>query len=99
MAEGKDAEIHEIPEVRSLLRKGRRTGVITYAEIQDGLGELEDLDTGDIEDVYRLFVNAGIRVVNEDEEEEEEEEEEAEELTEDELDVLEDVPIDDSVRM
>ena len=94
MAEGKDAEVHEIPEVRELLRKGRRTGVLTYAEIQDGLGELEDLGAGDIEDVYRLLMDAGVRVV-----EEEEEEEEAEELTEDELDVLEDVPIDDSVRM
>ncbi len=95
MAEGKDAEIHELPEVRALLRKGRRTGVITYAEIQDGLGELEDLGTGDIEDVYRLFIDAGIRIVDE----EEEEEEEVDELTEDELDDLEDVPIDDSVRM
>jgi RNA polymerase sigma factor RpoD-like protein len=96
LAEGKEAEIHELPEVRALLRKGRRTGVVTYAEIQDGLGELEELEAGDIEDVYRLFVEAGIRVVDEDEEEEEEEEEE---LSEDELDELEDVPIDDSVRM
>ena len=95
MAEGKEAEIHELPEVRALLRKGRRTGVVTYAEIQDGLGELEDLDAGDIEDVYRLFADAGIRIVDD----EEEEEEPVEELSEDELDELEDVPIDDSVRM
>jgi RNA polymerase sigma factor RpoD-like protein len=95
LAEGKEAEIHELPEVRALLRKGRRTGVVTYAEIQDGLGELEELEAGDIEDVYRLFVDAGIRIVDDDEEEEEA----AEELSEDELDELEDVPIDDSVRM
>jgi RNA polymerase sigma factor RpoD-like protein len=97
LAEGKDAEIHELPEVRALLRKGRRTGTVTYAEIQDGLSEIEDLDTADIEDVYRMFVDAGVRVVDEDEEEEEEEV--IEELSDDELDHLEAVPIDDSVRM
>jgi len=97
LAEGKEAEIHELPEVRALLRKGRRTGTVTYAEIQDGLGELEDLETADIEDVYRMFVDAGIRVVDEDEEEEEEDV--IEELSDDELDHLEAVPIDDSVRM
>ena len=95
MAEGKEAEIHEHPEVRVLLRKGRRAGVITYAEIQDALGELEDFDTADIEEVYRLFVDAGIRVIDD----EEEEEEEAEELSQDDLEDLESVPIDDSVRM
>jgi hypothetical protein len=41
LSEGKDAEIHELEEVRALMRKGQRQGVLTYAEIQDGLSENE----------------------------------------------------------
>ena len=93
MAEGKESDIQVIPEVQALLRKGRRTGFVTYAEIQDSLTELEDLGTQDIETIYQVFVAAGVRVIDEDEEEEEED------LTEDEVEELEDVPIDDSVRM
>ena len=95
MPEGKDAEIHELEEVRALMRKGQRQGVLTYAEIQDGLSENEELDTADIDEVYRFLTDAGIRVVDD-----EEAEEEAEEvLADDELEELDEVPIDDSVRM
>ena len=94
MAEGKNPDNQEIPEIQGLLRKGRRNGFVTYTEIQDSLSELEDLDTEDIEEIYRVFLDAGIRIVDEDEEEED-----VEEIGEEELDELEDVPIDDSVRM
>lgn len=97
MPEGKDAEIHELEEVRALMRKGQRQGVLTYAEIQDGLSESEELDASDIDEVYRLLTDAGIRVV--DDEEAEEEEEEAAPLADEELEELDEVPIDDSVRM
>ncbi|MBU0608377.1 MAG: Ig-like domain-containing protein, partial [Armatimonadetes bacterium] len=92
MAEGKDAEIHELEEVRALMRKGQRQGFLTYAEIQDGLSENEELETEDIDEVYRFLTDAGIRIVDEDEAEEEA-------LAEDELEELDEVPIDDSVRM
>jgi RNA polymerase sigma factor RpoD-like protein len=94
LSEGKDAEIHELEEVRALMRKGQRQGVLTYAEIQDGLSENEELETADIDEVYRYLADAGIRVIDD-----EEAEEEAEALAEDELEALDEVPIDDSVRM
>jgi len=92
LAEGKDAEIHELEEVRALMRKGQRQGYLTYAEIQDGLSENEELETEDIDEVYRFLTDAGIRIVDEDEAEEEA-------LAGDELEELDEVPIDDSVRM
>ncbi len=94
MAEGKNPENQEIPEIQALLRKARRSGSVTYAEIQDSLSELEDLETEDIEEIYRVFTDAGVRIIDE-----EEEEEDAEEMSEDDLEEMEDVPIDDSVRM
>ena len=95
MPEGKDAEIHELEEVRALMRKGQRQGVLTYAEIQDGLSENEELETTDIDEVYRYLADAGIRVIDD----EEAEEEEAPALADGELEELDEVPIDDSVRM
>ena len=94
MPEGKDAEIHELEEVRALMRKGQRQGVLTYAEIQDGLSENEELETADIDEVYRYLADAGIRVVDD-----EEVEEETPALADEELEELDEVPIDDSVRM
>ena len=90
MSQGKDTDIHELDEVKLLLRKGRRNGFLTFAEIQDALGDSEELDTNDIEDIYRVFMDAGIRVV----EEEEFEEEIRDELAEAELADLDAVPID-----
>ena len=98
MSESRDAEIHELEEVRALMRKGQRQGTLTYTEIQEGLSDSEELDAADIDDVYHLLTDAGIRIVDEDEVEEEEEERD-ELLTEDEFEELDEVPIDDSVRM
>ena len=95
MSQGKDTDIHELDEVKLLLRKGRRNGFLTFAEIQDALGDSEELDTNDIEEIYRVFMDAGIRVV----EEEEFEEEIRDEIAETDLEDLDAVPIDDSVRM
>jgi len=94
LPEGKDAELHELEEVRTLMRKGQRQGFLTYTEIQDALSDNEELETEDIDEVYRFLGDAGIRIVDEDEAEEEEEE-----LAEGELEALDEVPIDDSVRM
>ena len=94
MPEGKDAELHELEEVRTLMRKGQRQGFLTYSEIQDALSDNEELETEDIDEVYRYLGDAGIRIIDEDEAEEE-----AEELAAEELEELDEVPIDDSVRM
>ena len=97
MPEGKEPEVHELDDVQALLRKGQRQGVLSYAEIQDGLSENEELDIADIEEVYRVITDAGIRIV--DDEELEEAEEEDDTMVDDELEELDEVPIDDSVRM
>jgi RNA polymerase sigma factor RpoD-like protein len=76
------------------MRKGQRQGFLTYTEIQDALSDNEELETADIDEVYRFLGDAGIRIVDEDEADEEEEE-----MAEEELEVLDEVPIDDSVRM
>ncbi len=95
-------DIRRIPEVRRLLSKGRRRGMLTYAEIQDALAECEALDADAIDEVYRLLGEAGVRIS-----------EHADlppidpasvdtgipDLTAEELRELESVPIDDSVRM
>jgi RNA polymerase sigma factor RpoD-like protein len=97
LPEGKDVDIQDLEEVRALMRKGQRQGALTFVEIQDALAENEELDTADIEEVYRLLADAGVRVVEDDELEEEEEPLRG--LAEEELDELDEVPIDDSVRM
>jgi RNA polymerase sigma factor RpoD-like protein len=96
LSEGKELELHELDEVRALMAKGQRAGFLTYAEIQDALSENEELETADIEEVYRLLTDAGIRVMDD---EEAEEEDAVEALSDEELDELDEVPIDDSVRM
>ncbi len=94
MSEGKDQELHELEEVRALLQKGQERGVLSYAEIQEALSENEELETEDIDEIYRLLMDAGIQIV-----EDEELEEEADFLGDEDLGWEEEVPIDDSVRM
>ncbi len=95
MAEGKGAEVMELAEVQALLARGRRQGYLTYAEIQEGLAECELLEAPEIDQIYRLLSEAGVRVGDA----EDLEEELATELKENEQAEVDAVPIDDSVRM
>jgi RNA polymerase sigma factor RpoD-like protein len=90
-------DVRRIPEVRRLLATGRRQGVLTYAEIQDALAECEGLDANAIDEVYRLLGEAGIRIS--DGRDLGPVEEDFQGLTSSELRELEQVPVDDSVRM
>ena len=105
MGKGKEDEVRELAEVKALVRKGQLQGYLTYEEIQDSLGEVEDLNAEEMEEVYALLGEAEIRIGESSEELFEEEEPEAEEDDSDggvvagafaEADA---VPIDDSVRM
>ena len=49
MSRGKEDEVKDLAEVKALLRKGQQQGYLTYEEIQDGLGECEELDAEAIE--------------------------------------------------
>jgi RNA polymerase sigma factor RpoD-like protein len=91
-------DVRRIPEVRRLLLRGRRQGVLTYAEIQDALCECESLDASGMDEVYRLLAEAGVRVTD-GQDLPLQAEEEFQGLTPSELTDLEQVPIDDSVRM
>ncbi|MBM3472372.1 MAG: RNA polymerase sigma factor RpoD [Armatimonadetes bacterium] len=108
VTEGQASSLQELKEVRVLIAKGKRTGVLTLQDIQDALSEVETLDAEAADELYRLLAEAGIQVSEGGEEEEEEEETaaeeaepavEVEELDEQDLADLDGIPIDDSVRM
>jgi RNA polymerase sigma factor RpoD-like protein len=109
LTEGQASSLQELKEVRLLIAKGKRTGVLTLQDIQDALSEVESLDAEAADELYRLLAEAGIQIDDGNEEEEEEEsvdeelepvpEVEAEELEAEELADLDGIPIDDSVRM
>ena len=109
LTEGQASSLQDLKEVRVLIAKGKRTGVLTLQDIQDALSEVESLDAEAADELYRLLAEAGIQVDDGGEEEEEEEavdeeiepvvEVEAEELDDQELSDLDGIPIDDSVRM
>ena len=96
MAEGKDLDPQQMEEVQSLIALGREQGLLSYGDIQEALGDAEDLDTEDIEEVYWLIAKAGIRVVDN---EERDEADSSKDGDSDETPDFDDVPIDDSVRM
>ncbi len=103
MAKGKDEEVKDLAEVKGLVDKGQDQGYLTYQEIQEALGDVEDLETEDIEDIYAILSDADIRVGETAEEalEQETDGEDADEQSDDETDFTEadSVPVDDSVRM
>jgi RNA polymerase sigma factor RpoD-like protein len=96
LPKGKEDEVRDLAEVKALLRKGQQQGYLTYEEIQDSLGEVEDLDAEAIEDVYAMLGEADITIGPEAEERPEEDEDDLEDTAFAEADA---VPIDDSVRM
>lgn len=99
MAKGKDQEVKDLAEVKGLIRKGQEQGYLTYGEIQDALGDVEDLETEDIEEVYTLLGEADVRVGSSAEDALEEDKEEDEDLEETDFSEPDSVPVDDSVRM
>jgi RNA polymerase primary sigma factor len=58
------AELRELEEVKGLIRRGQRVGVLTYAEIATATAEL-DLDESDIEALHGFFERDEIELVEE----------------------------------
>ncbi len=84
--------------VKKLIEKGKKTGVITYEEIMDALEEVE-LDKDQIDEIYEKFATMGIDVVGDKEKDDEDDDEEADKTDQDDADLLKGVNVDDPVRM
>jgi RNA polymerase primary sigma factor len=103
----------ENPEVTRLLSRGKERGVVTYEEINEALGQTEQLDPEQLEDLLQSFENEGVQVVEKEKEGAPDTEPLAStpaaedegllvkeiEIREEDLSTVEGIPIDDSVRM
>jgi RNA polymerase primary sigma factor len=58
------AELQELEEVKGLITRGQQVGVLTYAEIQGAVSEL-DLDEADLEELHGFFERSEIELVEE----------------------------------
>jgi len=56
------AEFQELEEVKGLVTKGQQVGVLTYAEIQGAVSEL-DMDESDIEELHGFLEKSEIELV------------------------------------
>ena len=94
----------KVEEVKALIKKGQKKGVLTYREVMDALQGIE-LSPEQIDEIYEQLASVGIEVIPETgdieplERENEITEEEEEEETEVDLSIPEGIGIDDPVRM
>lgn len=65
MSEKLNAKHQEL--VKALIKKGKKTGSLTYVEIQDKLSEIE-IDKDQIDEIYEAFSAMDITIIPEDEE-------------------------------
>ena len=56
------AEFQELEEVKGLVTKGQQVGVLTYAEIQGAVSEL-DMDESDMEELHGFLERSEIELV------------------------------------
>ena len=57
-------DLQELEEVKTLLLKGQQVGVLTFAEIQTAVAEI-DLDETDIEELHGFLERSEIEIVEE----------------------------------
>ena len=57
-------DLQELEEVKGLLLKGQQVGVLTFAEIQTAVAEI-DLDESDIEELHGFLEKSEIELVEE----------------------------------
>lgn len=57
-------EMKDHAEIRKLFTEGKRKGVLTYDEINDKLGQQEDIDLDQMDDLLQAFADEGIQVVD-----------------------------------
>src|SRR3982074_537089 len=58
------ADLPELEEVRALITRGLRIGVLTYGEIANATAEL-GLEDADVEDLHALFERCEIELIDE----------------------------------
>lgn len=88
-----------IENLKTLIEKGKKKGVLTYKEIMDALQEV-DLTPDQIDDIYEQFSTLGIDVISgTDEEQEDEAEDKTDGQDDTEYSIPESVGLDDPVRM
>ncbi len=88
----------EIDAVEELISQGKEDGYLTYDDIMDALEDVE-LDSEEIDEVYKAFADMGIEVREEDAEGQEEDEDEDEDEDDEDIEMPDGVAIDDPVRM
>ncbi|TWH48833.1 RNA polymerase sigma factor RpoD [Sporomusa sp. KB1] len=96
-----DKKTTPVEHVNELLHKGKKRGVLTYTEIMDTM-QTEDMSPEEIEDMYEIFSNKGIEIIDEAPDAELIENPEMEATTEEvdiDLTIPEGISIDDPVRM
>lgn len=100
MAEFKQKDPAKIGEVKSLIKKGKEEGSLTYEEIMDSLEEIE-LDSDDIEKIYELFNELDIDIKDKNDKADGSDEDEDDNNNKKTLDISipDGVGIDDPVRM
>ncbi|MCF8008273.1 MAG: RNA polymerase sigma factor RpoD [Halanaerobiales bacterium] len=83
-----------IKQVKVLIKKGKKDGELKYEEIMDALEDV-DLDSEEIEEIYDIFTEMDIDIIDDDRDDKEDDDED------DELDlsIPQGVGIDDPVRM
>ncbi|MCE5197918.1 MAG: RNA polymerase sigma factor RpoD [Armatimonadota bacterium] len=98
-------ELKGSDRLQKLIEEGKRSGVLTYDQINDTLSH-EDLNAEQVDDILQTFADEGIRVVEKvkepagfDELEEEDHGTKEAEHAEVDLAEMEGMPLDDSVRM
>lgn len=102
-ANDKDIDLQDKQEqIKKLISKGKKTGILTYKEVMDTL-ERVDLDTDAVDDVYQRLEDMGIEVVGEKDDEPDIDLGKDEEITDESdkeiLEVPKGVSVDDPVRM
>jgi RNA polymerase primary sigma factor len=51
-------------EVQRLMEQGKRSGTLTYSEVNDSLCRYEELDTDQMEDLLQAFAEEGVQIVS-----------------------------------
>ncbi|MFW6238652.1 MAG: RNA polymerase sigma factor RpoD [Halanaerobiales bacterium] len=88
-----DTDLKQIDEVKKLIDAGRKEGKLTYERIMDSLEEVE-LDSDEIDQIYDIFNNLDIDILEKESEDQGENEDEELDLS-----VPKSVSLDDPVRM
>jgi len=96
MAEFKQKDPAKIDEVKSLIKKGKKEGSLTYEEIMDSLEEIE-LDSDDIEKIYEIFNDMDIEIKDKDDNTDDSDDDGDEKKLD--ISIPDGVGIDDPVRM